>query len=194
MNRDLSSQKNNSSDWQQTLQILLSLSGSWRLAIIVEISRYGNRFSAIEKTLEISPSRLSENLRALESEGIVKRVAPGERHHPLLPEYRLTEIGLSLLKVSESLESTFGPTLRTSLLRSWSLAILMTIRQGDESFSSIKASLTGVTSKTLSQRLKELEELAAIERKIETPRPLTIRYCLAPKWHELTGTAIRRMG
>lgn len=193
MSRDLSSQNKKVPDWPQTLQTLRSLSGSWRLAIIVEISRYGNRFSSIEKTLEISPSRLSENLRALESEGIVKHVAPGERHHPLLPEYRLTEKGLLLLEVSESLERTFGQALRASLLRSWSLAILMAIHQGDESFSGIKASLSGVTSKTLSQRLKELEELAAVERKIETLRPLTLRYCLTPKWHELTGTAIREI-
>lgn len=76
--------------------------GKWTLLLVRDLADGRTRFCELERSLAgISPRTLSLRLRALEEEGIV------ERHtYPEVPprvEYALTERGLALLPIVDSL-------------------------------------------------------------------------------------------
>ena len=61
----------------------------------------------------------------------------------------------------------------------WSIEILIACTLTEKPrFSTIKESLFGITSKTLSIRLKELHEANIIQREITTTIPVEVRYSL----------------
>ena len=61
----------------------------------------------------------------------------------------------------------------------WSMEILIACTLTEKPrFSTIKESLFGITSKTLSIRLKELHEANIIQREITTTIPVEVRYSL----------------
>ncbi|HYA35236.1 MAG TPA: helix-turn-helix domain-containing protein [Candidatus Binataceae bacterium] len=66
----------------------------WTMLIIRDVFLGIRRFEAIQSDLHITPHRLSDRLRKLVSNGILKRVAYEER--PRRWEYRLTEKGIDL--------------------------------------------------------------------------------------------------
>ncbi len=78
--------------------------GKWTLLLVRELSEGRSRFCELERSLTgISPRTLSLRLRGLEEEGIV------ERHtFPEVPprvEYALTEKGLALIPIVESMRA-----------------------------------------------------------------------------------------
>lgn len=77
------------------VQKFINIFGSkWTLLVVGEIITGKNRFSEIEKILGISPKMLSETLKLLEKEKIVKReVKPTT---PVMVEYHLTNKGYEL--------------------------------------------------------------------------------------------------
>ena len=82
--------------------------GKWTLLLVRDLSEGRSRFCELERSLAgISPRTLSLRLRALEEEGIV------ERHtYPEVPprvEYALTEKGIALLPIIDSMRS-YGTT------------------------------------------------------------------------------------
>jgi DNA-binding HxlR family transcriptional regulator len=76
--------------------------GKWTLLLVRDLAEGRSRFCELERSLAgISPRTLSLRLRALEDEGIVER-----RTFPEVPprvEYQLTEKGLALLPIIESM-------------------------------------------------------------------------------------------
>jgi DNA-binding HxlR family transcriptional regulator len=78
--------------------------GKWTLLVIRDLAEDSQRFCELERSLAgISPRTLSLRLRALEEEGIVER-----RTYPEVPprvEYALTEKGLALVPLIESMRS-----------------------------------------------------------------------------------------
>ena len=76
----------------------------WTLLLVRDLSEGRSRFCELERSLQgISPRTLSLRLRALEEEGIVERET-----YPEVPprvEYALTEKGLALLPIIESMRS-----------------------------------------------------------------------------------------
>lgn len=78
---------------EEAIQHTQQLSGRWIMPILLHLKSSGGRFTPLQKQLQISPSRLSDNFSRLVSKQIVKRLSPYERRHPLLPEYELTEYG-----------------------------------------------------------------------------------------------------
>jgi DNA-binding HxlR family transcriptional regulator len=76
--------------------------GKWTLLLVRDLAEGRSRFCELERSLQgISPRTLSLRLRALEDEGIVER-----RTFPEVPprvEYQLTEKGLALLPIIESM-------------------------------------------------------------------------------------------
>lgn len=64
----------------------------------------------------------------------------------------------------------------------WVLQILRTIYLWNNTFNEIKKSLWGISSKTLSERLKELKLNWFIDRKIISEQPIKINYSLTSKW------------
>lgn len=78
--------------------------GKWTLLLIRDLAAGNSRFCELERSLNgISPRTLSLRLRALEEEEIVERQTYAEV--PPRVEYALTEKGLALLPIIDSMRS-----------------------------------------------------------------------------------------
>jgi len=69
----------------------------WTMLIIRDVFLGIRRFDAIQQDLQLTPHRLSDRLRKLVRDGILRRVAYDKR--PPRFEYRLTEKGIDLYPV-----------------------------------------------------------------------------------------------
>ena len=68
------------------------------------------------------------------------------------------------------------------LLQKWSIEICFLLRMKDTlRFNELKDALPGIGSRTLSQRLKELEAQGIVERKAYAEVPVRVEYKLSPK-------------
>jgi DNA-binding HxlR family transcriptional regulator len=80
----------------------------WTPLIVRDLAPGCRRFSELQRSLGgISPKTLSDRLRRLEEAGVVTRACFAEK--PPRVEYRLTEKGLALLSIIESMRE-FGMT------------------------------------------------------------------------------------
>ena len=75
----------------------------WTALIIYQLLEGSQRFNAIEAALPISGRLLSERLKELEKEGIVKREVFSEV--PVRVEYSLTEKGMALEETIRSIQN-----------------------------------------------------------------------------------------
>lgn len=77
------------------------------------------------------------------------------------------------------------------LARKWTLLIVLELYKGEgysRRFSDLKDSLTGITAKTLSERLKELEKEGLVTHRIEaTSFPVKSEYTLTESGLEIIG-------
>ena len=72
------------------------LSGKWKATLLHHINTYGSiRFNETRKTLPISEKVLSQQLKELERDGLVKRIQ--YQVMPLKVEYVLTPVGEELI-------------------------------------------------------------------------------------------------
>lgn len=69
----------------------------------------------------------------------------------------------------------------------WTLMILRDLMVGTRRFGELRQSLAGVSPKTLSVRLKELEEAGVLTRTIYAEVPPRVEYALTEKGRELEG-------
>jgi len=65
--------------------------------------------------------------------------------------------------------------------RRWSTGIVTRLSAGPQRFNRLKTSLSGISSKTLSVNLKQLEREGIINRKEVGDRPLRVEYALTVK-------------
>jgi DNA-binding HxlR family transcriptional regulator len=81
---------------------LKAISGRWKLLILRELFPGVKRFGELQRALQgITQKMLTEQLRELEADGIVHREI-----YPQIPpkvEYSLTELGLSLIPIIETM-------------------------------------------------------------------------------------------
>src|SRR5215211_1185304 len=80
--------------------------------------------------------------------------------------------------------TTFGcPVARTAQLigNKWTPLIVRDLATGQRRFSELERSLTGISPKTLSERLKRLEEAEVVERKCFAEVPPRVEYSLTEK-------------
>jgi DNA-binding HxlR family transcriptional regulator len=84
------------------------ISKKWTLLILLELFKGGKekkRYSEIKNNMnDITPKVLSERLRELESEGLIKRQVDASRF-PIKTEYWLTESGLDFIPVISMMKS-----------------------------------------------------------------------------------------
>ncbi len=73
------------------------------------------------------------------------------------------------------------------LSKQWIIFIFHNLAMWEKSFSWIRKSLPWISSRTLSLRLKDLQELWFIERLIVQEQPIKIEYVLTEKWKSLTN-------
>lgn len=82
---------------------LRMINGKWKLIIIKELLHANIRFGQILRNItDISPKVLSQQLKELEDDGIIKRIVISEM--PPNVEYVLTEMGESLLNVYKEIK------------------------------------------------------------------------------------------
>ena len=67
----------------------------------------------------------------------------------------------------------------------WTMHIIHNLFTEKKRFKQLQNSLTGISTKTLSVRLKELEREKIISRKVFTEVPLHVEYALTAKGHSL---------
>lgn len=83
-------------DCREVHDLLERIASKWTMMVISRLSNGPMRFNALKRDVgTISPKVLTETLRGLEQDGLVKRVVT-----PVIPprvDYQLTELGLDLL-------------------------------------------------------------------------------------------------
>jgi DNA-binding HxlR family transcriptional regulator len=80
------------------------ISGKWKLLIIRELLAGSKRFSALHKSIgPVSTKMLTQQLRELETDGLVAREAFSEI--PPRVEYSLTPMGQSLLPILSTMRT-----------------------------------------------------------------------------------------
>lgn len=82
--------------------------------------------------------------------------------------------------------STCGVSKTLKIIGSkWSMHILHNLFSGTKRFSELHRALNGISPKTLSIRLKELEKEGILKKKIYRQIPLKVEYKLTPKGESL---------
>lgn len=69
----------------------------------------------------------------------------------------------------------------------WTLLILHNIMEGYTRFGQLQRRLTGISTKTLSVRLQEMEKAGMIKRKVYAEVPLHVEYSLTERGKSLKG-------
>jgi DNA-binding HxlR family transcriptional regulator len=87
----------------------------------------------------------------------------------------------------ETTESLGCPVARTAQIigNKWTPLIVRDLADGHRRFSELERSLIGISPKTLSERLKRLEEAQVIERHCFAEVPPRVEYSLTDKGHAL---------
>ncbi len=67
----------------------------------------------------------------------------------------------------------------------WSSGILLAVAQGSSRFSEILGTVTGLSDRLLSQRLKELEQAGLVQRDVVPTTPVQVRYTLTAQGTDL---------
>ncbi len=88
---------------------------------------------------------------------------------------------------STSLDNTICPVARTAEIISgkWTLLIIRDLASGVKRFNQLERSLHGISPKTLSERLRSLEEEGIIFRRTFAEVPPRVEYSLTEKGHDL---------
>jgi DNA-binding HxlR family transcriptional regulator len=91
------------------------------------------------------------------------------------------------LTASGHLDNTICPVARTARIISgkWTLLIIRDLTSGVKRFNQLERSLSGISPKTLSERLRSLEEEGIIVRQTFAEVPPRVEYTLTEKGHDL---------
>ncbi|UWQ50824.1 winged helix-turn-helix transcriptional regulator [Leisingera caerulea] len=107
--------------------------------------------------------------------GLIER-NPGYGH-PLRPEFRLTQSGISAAAIAHKIYDVSAKEDQPLLRRSWTLPILTSLRTPSH-FSGIKRNLPAITDRALSQSLKSMESKNWVCRSVDgAARPPRSIYC-----------------
>src|SRR5947209_17041395 len=89
--------------------------------------------------------------------------------------------------ISPSLDNSICPVARTAKIISgkWTLLIIRDLTSGVKRFNQLERSLNGISPKTLSERLRSLEEEGVILRQTFAEVPPRVEYSLTEKGHDL---------
>src|SRR5438105_2188518 len=91
------------------------------------------------------------------------------------------------LAISNHLDNTMCPVARTARIISgkWTLLIIRDLTSGVKRFHQLERSLQGISPKTLSERLRSLEEEGIIFRQTFAEVPPRVEYSLTEKGNDL---------
>jgi DNA-binding HxlR family transcriptional regulator len=87
-----------------------------------------------------------------------------------------------MLRIVESLQVFFNK---------WTVELIVVLAQGRVvRFNELRSQLPGISGRTLSQRLKELEEQGLVVRTVRDERPVRIEYALTKKGRDVAYLAL----
>ena len=91
------------------------------------------------------------------------------------------------LITTNRIDDTVCPIARTAEIISgkWTLLIIRDLASGVKRFNQLERSLQGISPKTLSERLRSLEEEGIISRQTFAEVPPRVEYSLTEKGHDL---------
>lgn len=69
----------------------------------------------------------------------------------------------------------------------WTVLILRDLMEGTRRFGQLRDSLSGISPKTLSARLKELERARIVQRQVYPEVPPRVEYSLSARGHSLSS-------
>jgi DNA-binding HxlR family transcriptional regulator len=141
----------------------------WAVPVLAELRRQrGSRFVTLANRLGVGRDSLARTLSGLMDAALVER-NPGYGH-PLRPEYVLSSEGERVAGVCERLLSQLEG-LRDVALRKWSLPTIGALGGGPLRFSELRSELDGVTARSLTLALKELQAAGLVERLVTDDYP-----------------------
>ncbi|SEC80953.1 winged helix-turn-helix transcriptional regulator [Paenibacillus sp. GP183] len=165
---------------ENVLRISQELSGQWIIPVLLTLEDCGGRFTPLQRHLETTPARLSDNLKRMIEGGLIKHLSPFERHHPLFPEYVLTEKGRLYREAGETIQQAEADMGYGRLsAKAWNIPVLLALDFGYERFQEIRLVLQQVTPRMLSIRLDELNSDGLIIKLISEQPRLSFLYRLA---------------
>jgi DNA-binding HxlR family transcriptional regulator len=97
---------------------------------------------------------------------------------------------IKVMELAKSrLDDTICPVARTADIISgkWTLLIIRDLTSGVKRFNQLERSLCGISPKTLSERLRSLEEEGIIQRQTFAEVPPRVEYSLTEKGRDLVG-------
>jgi len=72
--------------------------------------------------------------------------------------------------------------------RRWNSGILLAVARGAHRFTEIVARVDGLSDRMAAARLKELEQIGLIDRIVEPTTPVSVRYRLTERGHDLLAS------
>jgi DNA-binding HxlR family transcriptional regulator len=151
----------------------------WAVALIATLAeRKGGRFVELLQALGTNRESLSRTLDSCSIAGWVMR-NPGYGH-PLRPEYILTEAGMQIASLCQSIEQTRRSIgLGSASLSRWSLPIIRRIDLGARRFNMIGHGIKEANPRALTQSLKSLIGQELITRTVVDAYPPVPEYGLS---------------
>jgi DNA-binding HxlR family transcriptional regulator len=148
----------------------------WACPVIAELHRTdGAKFVTLVNRLGSNAGAMRQTLDELLDLGWIRR-NPGYGH-PMRPEYILTPSGERIAPACAGLDAALTTLdVKDVALRKWSMPILYVVGEGPTRFSEVTRSLEGVTDRAVSMTLKDLSEVAIVERTLVAGPPLGAVY------------------
>ncbi len=133
------------------------------------------RQAALLTATGASRTSFAQSMDHLIEIGLLER-NPGHGH-PLRPEFRLTQLGISAARLANKIQNVSKDEDQDLLRRSWTLPILVSL-QTPRHFSDIKRNLLTITDRALSQSLRSMENINWVRRSVNgAARPPRSIYC-----------------
>lgn len=180
--------QNTDVDWRAVRTTLDQIGHKWQPSIIDELlADNPQRFGELEERLDgISSATLSTSLDDLQEKGLVNRRVLDTK--PVRVEYEITERGQSLEPVLDSLVGWGKENVCTKKLlqnKHHPAIIYLLLIEGELYFSDLKETI-GLTSKSLSDSLEQLQEYEIIHRNVRDRKPVRVEYSLTDRGKSLT--------
>lgn len=163
-------------------------SRAWAIPILSNLhAGIAGRQAPLLAATGASRTAFAQSMDHLIAIGLLER-NPGYGH-PLRPEFRLTERGVSAASIAHKIQSITADEDQDLIRRSWTLPVL-TALHGCSHFNDIKRNLRTITDRALSQSLKTLEVRNWVHRNVdEGARPPRSAYRAVRTGRVISGIA-----
>ena len=149
-------------------------SRAWAIPVLASLhAGIAGRQAPLLAATGASRTAFAQSMDHLISIGLLER-NPGHGH-PLRPEFRLTELGVSAAALASKIQSATGDEDQDLLRRSWTLPVLTAIHR-PRRFNDIKRNLRTITDRAFSDSLKTMDIRSLVHRHVDDtalpPRPI----------------------